>query len=152
MPAIFFPDTTDAEALATLMAHCLPPSQVWTVESLRQGLSEGRLVALTAGAGQEAIGFILAELARDEGTILNFSVLQTDRRRGIGTALWEGLSRYLQACGVNRITLEVSRGNLPALNIYEKIGFKKIGIRKKYYNHIDGIGQDALVLEHHIRN
>jgi len=31
------------------------------------------------------------------------------------------------------ITLEVNEKNLTAIHIYEKYGFEKVGIRKKYY-------------------
>ena len=37
------------------------------------------------------------------------------------------------------ITLEVKEDNVPALKLYEKYGFKKVAIRKGYYNGIDGI-------------
>lgn len=32
------------------------------------------------------------------------------------------------------ITLEVNEKNLPAIHLYEKYGFTKIGTRKKYYD------------------
>jgi len=32
------------------------------------------------------------------------------------------------------ITLEVNEKNLPAIHLYEKYGFKKVGLRKKYYD------------------
>ena len=31
-------------------------------------------------------------------------------------------------------TLEVDTENAPAIHLYEKFGFKNLGIRKKYYN------------------
>ena len=35
------------------------------------------------------------------------------------------------------ITLEVNENNLDAIKLYEKFGFEKLGIRKKYYNNTD---------------
>lgn len=32
------------------------------------------------------------------------------------------------------ITLEVNESNLPAIELYKKLGFKTLGKRKKYYN------------------
>ena len=40
---------------------------------------------------------------------------------------------------IKTIFLEVNSKNLPALKLYENIGFKKIGIRKDYYKNSDGI-------------
>lgn len=37
----------------------------------------------------------------------------------------------------NNISLEVNEKNDIAIKLYEKYGFKKVGIRKKYYNGID---------------
>lgn len=37
------------------------------------------------------------------------------------------------------ITLEVKKDNLPAIKLYNKYNFKEIGIRKGYYNGVDGI-------------
>ena len=34
----------------------------------------------------------------------------------------------------NSITLEVRESNVPALKLYEKLGFKAAGKRKKYYS------------------
>ncbi len=40
---------------------------------------------------------------------------------------------------VDNITLEVSMLNKNAINLYEKLGFKKIAVRKNYYKDSDGI-------------
>lgn len=40
---------------------------------------------------------------------------------------------------ISNITLEVSVNNDIAINLYEKYEFKKIAIRKQYYNGVDGI-------------
>ena len=42
----------------------------------------------------------------------------------------------------NKIYLEVSSSNMPALNLYSRLGFKKVGIRKKYYQD----GMDAILM------
>ena len=42
---------------------------------------------------------------------------------------------------ITSITLEVNSNNLAAQKLYEKFGFKVVGLRKKYYNNID----DAII-------
>ena len=53
------------------------------------------------------------------------------------------LLNYLIELGVDNncsnITLEVRCSNVNAINFYEKNGFKKVSIRKNYYNGEDGI-------------
>ena len=43
---------------------------------------------------------------------------------------------------INSITLEVNSINIPAIKLYEKFGFKNVGLRKKYY----GQNQDAIIM------
>ena len=38
--------------------------------------------------------------------------------------------------------LEVNATNIPAQKLYEKFGFKVVGLRKKYYNNKD----DAIIM------
>ena len=40
---------------------------------------------------------------------------------------------------IDNITLEVSENNEIAINLYKKYDFKKVAMRKNYYNGIDGI-------------
>lgn len=53
------------------------------------------------------------------------------------------LLNFLCDLGINydclNITLEVRCSNVNAINFYEKNGFKKVSIRKNYYNGEDGI-------------
>ncbi len=39
--------------------------------------------------------------------------------------------------------MEVSVKNIPARGLYEKLGFRKVGIRKRYYPD----GSDAILME-----
>lgn len=50
-----------------------------------------------------------------------------------GSLLLEGLINKAKLSSI-LITLEVNEKNLPAIHLYEKYGFEKVGIRKKYYD------------------
>jgi ribosomal-protein-alanine N-acetyltransferase len=43
------------------------------------------------------------------------------------------------------VMLEVRPSNIPAIRLYEKLGFNEIGIRQNYYPALDG-REDALLL------
>jgi ribosomal-protein-alanine N-acetyltransferase len=44
--------------------------------------------------------------------------------------------------GIEKAILEVRRSNLPAIRLYERLGFEPAGVRKGYYQ---DTGEDALV-------
>lgn len=79
----------------------------------------------------------------EEVHITNIAVSSDFRRRHIGEAL---LSVIIDECYRNMakyITLEVRVSNKPAISLYEKYGFKSLGVRKGYYQDNN---EDALIM------
>ncbi len=79
----------------------------------------------------------------DELHITNIAVKPSARRRGFGAVLVEGMVAFARDEKYAHMTLEVRVGNSAAIALYEKYGFKSVGVRPKYY--IDS-GEDALVM------
>jgi ribosomal-protein-alanine N-acetyltransferase len=72
---------------------------------------------------------------------MNVAVDPDHRRRGLGRALLEHL---LAEVGEDAaMTLEVRRTNASAMRLYERLGFRAAGIRRRYYQ---DNGEDALVM------
>jgi len=65
------------------------------------------------------------------------------RGRGLAARLLEHVMTDAVGRGAQRVTLEVRRSNLAALNLYEKLGFRVAGVRRNYYSEPV---EDALVL------
>lgn len=72
-------------------------------------------------------------LVLDEGDILNVAVRRDRQREGIGQFLMESLIRLAGEQGVTTLHLEVRSGNDTAIRLYERVGFTRDGIRRKYY-------------------
>lgn len=81
------------------------------------------------------IGYIYYSDIYERAEINQFEVKPTHRNCGKGNELLKYLIEKLQ----KNITLEVKQTNASAIHLYEKNGFKKVAIRKEYYNGIDGI-------------
>ena len=80
------------------------------------------------------VGYIYYSEIYDKLEINQIEVLPIYRKQNIGTTMLN----YL--INLNKdITLEVKESNYPALLLYEKVGFKKLAIRKKYYGNEEGI-------------
>lgn len=76
------------------------------------------------------IGYVGVQIICGEGYITNVAVLPAFRRQGVAKAL---LQRAMQK-QMDFITLEVRRGNLPAIRLYESLGFRQVGVRKDFYS------------------
>ena len=93
-------------------------------------------------AARELAGYLVCSRYDLVWHIMNVSVDPDFRRRGIATAMMEALfDRVNDPDG--QFTLEVRRSNHGAYQLYERLGFKGAGIRRRYY--ADN-GEDAIVM------
>ncbi|MEM3371398.1 MAG: ribosomal protein S18-alanine N-acetyltransferase [Candidatus Korarchaeum sp.] len=76
------------------------------------------------------------------GHVLSIAVSKEHRRRGIGEALMLKAEEGLLTYGSEVIYLEVRVSNEPAIRLYEKLGYKKLGIIPFYY----ADGEDAFLM------
>ena len=65
------------------------------------------------------------------------------RRKGYAAMLLKNVTEETKRLGGYAMHLEVRRSNAAAIALYEKIGFKKVGERKRYYS---DNGEDALLM------
>jgi len=83
-------------------------------------------------------GFILSRLAADEAEILTIAVEAASQGKGVGRALLSENLRQAANAGAKTIFLEVDKMNAPAVALYERLGFVKVGERPGYYRRNDG--------------
>jgi ribosomal-protein-alanine N-acetyltransferase len=55
----------------------------------------------------------------------------------------EAAEARAKALGATMATLEVRRSNTPAIGLYDSLGYRQVGVRKRYY---PPNGEDALVM------
>ncbi len=126
-------DATDADIdrLEALERECF--SLPWTREQLVSQLPDNMHVFLLAELHGETAGYVGMMQVVDEGYISNVAVAQEHRRRGIADALIGALLARCEARALAFVTLEVRRGNAPAIALYKKHGFVPVGERRDYY-------------------
>lgn len=108
-----------------------------------QGLPIPESTLAASGSGPAPAGFVLTRHVLDEEELLLIAVVPGARRRGVGAALIEHLFAAARLRGVERIFLEMRRGN-PAIHLYCKFGFEPIGERRNYYRMANGERIDAI--------
>ena len=78
-------------------------------------------------------GLLLCSHVADEMEILTFGVLPEFRRQGLAQTMLNQMFDYARQKQVQRIFLDVAEDNIPAIKLYEKMGFLKVYCRKGYY-------------------
>lgn len=122
----------DVRQLAEIEAECfsLPISG----EQLHSLLMGENTLFLAAREGETTAGSVWAQTVLDEGYIGNVGVRREFRRRGAADRLLEALDRCAAELGLSFLTLEVRAGNAPAISLYEKHGYVRVGLRPAYYS------------------
>ena len=114
----------------------------WNIQNLKSDFENPNSYYFVASIDNEIVGFAGILKIMDEANIMNIVTKIDKRKLGIGSKLLEELIKKSKELGCSSITLEVNEHNLPALHLYEKFNFKRIGLRKKYYNNTD----DAILM------
>ena len=114
----------------------------WSYNVLKQELENKNTTYIVAKENDEVVGFAGLSTCLDEATLNNIVVKKSHRNRGIGGELLEALIELCSELRMKAFTLEVDTENEPAIHLYEKFGFKNLGIRKKYYNNT----RDAFIM------
>jgi [ribosomal protein S18]-alanine N-acetyltransferase len=116
----------------------------WPNDAYRNELRSNRLASyVVARADDRLVGFAGIWVMVDEAHITTFAVDPRWRRRGVGERLLLALLDLSVTRGAREATLEVRLSNLPARKLYEKYGFRPVGIRPRYYS---DNGEDALIM------
>ncbi|MBF0417037.1 MAG: ribosomal protein S18-alanine N-acetyltransferase [Magnetococcales bacterium] len=118
----------------------------WSLPMLAEELTlvGCRRVLLTPA--NELVGYAVSRLLHDEWHLLILGVAPAFRRQGLGRMLVEALLETARSAGVGETLLEVRASNVAARQLYESLGFVRIGLRRGYYRHGPFGPEDALVL------
>ena len=112
-------------------------SSPWSLVNLLSETENPTAVFLVAIENGEALGYIGANNILGEVFITNLAVKKAFRRNNIGSRLLSSLIEECKNQGADYITLEVRESNIPAISLYEKTGFRKVGVRKNFYSEPD---------------
>lgn len=114
-------------------APARPPRALW-----------GRRAAQTGG--ETLIGYFVAMKGVDEVHLLNITVAPAFQGQGWAPLMLEALSGWSRGQHAQWLWLEVRASNLRALAIYERHGFRRVGVRKGYYPADGHAREDAVVM------
>lgn len=119
-------------------------SDPWSEKSIEAELSCGLSLWLVALEEDKVVGYVGSQTVIDQTDMMNIAVHPQYRRQGIAEKLIAALVDGLKAKGSHGLMLEVRASNLPAISLYEKLGFTQVGRRPNYYRNPK---EDALILK-----
>ncbi len=100
-------------------------------------------VYVVARVGREVIGYAGLMMSLNDGHITTIAVDPEWQRQGVATRLLVTLAQDAIARSASALTLEVRLSHHGAQRLYQRFGFKAVGVRKGYYA---DTGEDALIM------
>lgn len=122
----------DVEQVAALERECF--AVPWSKASLEKEVGNEGSLFFVCEIKNRIVGYAGMYLIPPEGDITNIAVTEEYRGRGIAGAILTYMFDRAEALGITEFTLEVRVSNLPAIRLYEKLGFHCEGIRKNFYD------------------
>lgn len=114
----------------------------WTASLLQSEIENEHSLCFTAKTEETIVGFACLWVSIDDVHITNIVTKKNCRNQGIASKL---LEEIIQKVKDKPLTLEVKSSNFPAIHLYEKYGFEKIGVRKNYYTNHNQT-EDAIIM------
>lgn len=109
------------------------------VEELQAG---DRLVLAHTEPDGSVVGVANFGCVEDMADLHRVVVQRNARGRGVAAQLIQAGIEWAEALGATRMLLEVRTDNDPAVQLYSRLGFDRISLRRDYY----GPGVDAAVM------
>lgn len=120
----------------------------WSANHFMDELNNRDLsIPLVLVRDQIIVAYAVVWIILDECHVANIAVHPEFRRGGLGDRLMRHIVTVACERACARIMLEVRSSNAPAIGLYERHGFERVGIRKNYYH--DGFlkTEDAILMD-----
>ena len=137
-----FRDFTVRDINPVLKIERLAYDSPWSQAKFTDSLNNPKTLAYLLTIDEQVLGYFVATHSSDSADLLNICIHPEHQHQGLGTQLFDYLTQQLQTLNLNTIFIEVRASNESTLSFYQKLGFKVIDSRKKYYSN----GEDAKIL------
>lgn len=133
--------TEDAAALFRLEQEVFHLEQL-PVRSFQRYLRIASADLIVADHGGSCVGYALATYRADRraGWLISLGVSTRASGRGIGMALLQAIEAAARQRGFAALKLETRADNDAAIRLYERVGYRRTGLKRDYYgDHCDAV-------------
>lgn len=117
-------------------------------EILARGFIEPGVITMIGSINGHPVSFAMFRIGGNEGPnepmgeILAIAVRVLHQRQGVGKELLKQVEYLGLQYGLGEIHLQTGQNNVPALSLFQKVGYKVVGLKTNYYPK----GQSAWVM------
>lgn len=131
----------DLDAVMAIESASYPTP--WKPDHFRNEIAARFSWPYVAAEEGNVVGYVCLMSLFEEAQILNIAVSPNHRGRGIGRMLLMESFRLAREKGAEIMALEVRASNDAAISLYRQLGFRRVGIRARYYES----NEDAILME-----
>lgn len=136
---VVYATTDDISAIAHIEKECF--STPWSENAISESMTAGTCFYV-AQFNNGIVGYMGLSKIAGEGYVTNVAVLPEYRRNGIGKKILEYVINDSKD-ELEFISLEVRVSNHAAISLYEKFGFERVGLRRRFYENPQ---EDAIIM------
>lgn len=132
----------DAVMAVERLAYDFP----WTQGNFLDSLSAGYEAELALDARGDVAAYRIAMVGVDEMHLLNLTVRPDLQGQGLARQMLGRLEADCRRLALSTLWLEVRPSNARARMLYQRWGFREVGLRRGYYPAAQGRREDAIVM------
>lgn len=141
MKMIRLMQSKDVQQVAIIEKECF--SIPWTESALEKEVENEDSLFCVCEIDGKVVGYAGMYYVYPEGDITNVAVIREYRKQGFAKKILSYMFDEARKRGVTQYTLEVRVSNVSAIELYNKLGFESVGVRKNFY---DNPKEDAFIM------
>ncbi|MBZ0265460.1 ribosomal protein S18-alanine N-acetyltransferase [bacterium] len=131
----------DIPHIAEAEVKCFP-EDAWDESAIRESVLHPLSYSLVQMNNNVLSGYLISFVYAGEAHLFNIAILPKFRQRGYASELLSHWMNIITVMDARVVYLEVRHSNQAAISLYEKFGFRTVGVRTKYYSN----GEDAILM------
>lgn len=116
-------------------------NESWSKEQYSEAYNDNNYVFFGCFDNEKLLSFLVANESTDDVNVLMLATSENNKNNGYAKSLIKYLQSYVKKQS-KTLSLEVKENNSPAINLYTKLEFKVVYVRKHYYKD----GQNAIIM------
>ena len=147
-PVLTIANHHDADAICQVLQSAY--QMAWTLEKVHSYFSADYTIIILKH-DMALVGVAIIHWLPDGAELIDLAIHADYQKQHLGMQLLNRVIAQVREKSCQTLFLEVRQSNTPAIGLYQKAGFKQIGLRKSYYP--AGMGrEDAITMKLELLN